>query len=258
MKRHQRYFFIFLVLSFGFEFEALAAKKDFKGLFGSYRREKFTENEGNRNDFGFDLLLSTLLPITSVAKSAQDNSLNFSPLNYSTFFNVEASLWFSLGYHWAIYANVGKYSYESRKKNDSSTDALPVFHQFELDAIPAIAGVRYRLSQDDIVPYISLGIGMAYVHRKGFTEGASIITNGNSSLYAEEEYQTVACGHGAAGVEFFFAPKAGLRVEASAYYMNLPKRTLEPGGTSIAIRPKIQFQSNVWSLRYASGIFFLF
>ena len=253
MKRHQRYFFILLVLSFGFEFEALAAKKDFKGLFGSYRREKFTENEGNRNDFGFDLLLSTLLPITSVAKSAQDNSLNFSPLNYSTFFNVEASLWFSLGYHWAIYANVGKYSYESRKKNDSSTEALPVFHHFELDATPAIAGVRYRLSQDDIVPYISLGIGMAYVHRKGFTEGST----SNSALYTEEEYQTVACGHGAAGVEFFFAPKAGLRVEASAYYMNLPERTTEPGGT-IGYRPKVQFQSNVWSLRYASGIFFLF
>ncbi len=255
MKRHQGYFFILLVLSFGFEFEALAAKKDFKGLFGSYRREKFTENEGNRNDFGFDLLLSTLLPITSVAKSAQDsnNPLTFSPLNYSTFFNVEASLWFSLGYHWAIYANVGKYSYESRKKNDSSTEALPVFHHFELDATPAIAGVRYRLSQDDIVPYISLGIGMAYVHRKGFTEGST----SNSALYTEEEYQTVACGHGAAGVEFFFAPKAGLRVEASAYYMNLPERTTEPGGT-IGYRPKIQFQSNVWSLRYASGIFFLF
>ena len=153
----------------------------------------------------------------------------------------------------AIYANVGKYSYESRKKNDSSTEALPVFHHFELDATPAIAGVRYRLSQDDIVPYISLGIGMAYVHRKGFTEGST----SNSALYTEEEYQTVACGHGAAGVEFFFAPKAGLRVEASAYYMNLPERTTEPGGT-IGYRPKIQFQSNVWSLRYASGIFFLF
>lgn len=257
MKRHQRYFFIFLVLSFGFEFEALAAKKDFKGLFGSYRREKFTENEGNRNDFGFDLLLSTLLPITSVAKSAQDdNPLNFSPLNYSTFFNVEASLWFSLGYHWAIYANVGKYSYESRKKNDNSPNKLPIFHHFELDATPAIAGVRYRLSQDDIVPYISLGIGMAYVHRKGFTEGSTGSTS-NSALDTEEEYQTVACGHGAAGVEFFFAPKAGLRVEASAYYMNLPERTTKPGGT-IGNRPKIQFQSNVWSLRYASGIFFLF
>ncbi|NQW45543.1 MAG: hypothetical protein HQ462_09085 [Deltaproteobacteria bacterium] len=258
MKRHQGYFFILLVLSFGFEFEALAAKKDFKGLFGSYRREKFTENEGNRNDFGFDLLLSTLLPITSVAKSAQDSSLTFSPLNYSTFFNVEASLWFSLGYHWAIYANVGKYSYESRKQNDKPIDPkTPVFHHFELDATPAIAGVRYRLSQDDIVPYISLGIGMAYVHRKGFTEGAAIVTNGNSSIYSEEENKTVACGHGAAGIEFFFAPKAGLRVEASAYYMNLPERTIDPGG-SPENRPKIQFQSNVWSLRYASGIFFLF
>ena len=44
--------------------EAFAAKKDFKGLFGSYRREKFTENEAGSGEIGVDILLSTLLPVT--------------------------------------------------------------------------------------------------------------------------------------------------------------------------------------------------
>jgi hypothetical protein len=35
------------------ESAAFGAKKDFKGLFGSYRRDKFTENEGRESDWGF-------------------------------------------------------------------------------------------------------------------------------------------------------------------------------------------------------------
>lgn len=247
MKRHHLSLICMVMFCFGFEFEAMAAKKDFKGLFGSYRREKFTENEGNKNDFGVDLMLSTLIPVTSVAKSAETSALNFQPLNSSIFFNVEASFWFSLGYNWAVFANIGKYSYETRKLNASSSMDTPVFHKFEMETIPAIMGLRYRLSTEDIVPYVSLGLGMAYVHRTGSTEGA----------YSDEEYKTVAVGHGAVGLEFFFAPKAGLRVEASAYYMNLPERTYNPGGT-IANRPQLQYQANVWSMRYASGLFFLF
>ncbi|MFM8316243.1 MAG: outer membrane beta-barrel protein, partial [Deltaproteobacteria bacterium] len=218
----------------------------------SYRREKFTENEGNSTDFGFDLMLSTLLPITSVVKSAETSALNFNSLNYATFFNVEGSFWFSLGYHWALYANVGRYSYETRKQNQQTLDnpsSDPLFQKFELEAVPAIAGIRYRLSREDLVPYVSLGIGLAYVHRKGSNEAGTNNT--------DEEYQTVACGHGAVGLEFFFAPKAGLRVEASAYYFNLPLRTFDPQGT-IGVTPQLQYQSNVWSLRYASGVFFLF
>ncbi|MFM8313527.1 MAG: hypothetical protein ACKOA8_04515, partial [Deltaproteobacteria bacterium] len=97
MKRHQLSLFCLLLLCFGFDFEAQAAKKDFKGLFGSYRREKFTENEGNSTDFGMDLMLSTLLPVTSVVKSAQNESTPsvFDSLNYATFFNIEASFWFT-------------------------------------------------------------------------------------------------------------------------------------------------------------------
>ncbi len=236
------------MLCFGFEFQAYAAKKDFTGIFGSYRREKFTENEGNKTDFGIDLMLSTLLPVTSVAKSAETVALNFNSLNYATFFNIEASFWFSLGYNWVVYANIGKYSYETRKLNASSPLDTPIFHKFELDAVPAILGLRYRLSNEDLVPYVSLGVGAAYVKRSGSTEGA---------YTAPDDFQTVGCGYGAVGLEFFFAPKAGLRVETSAYYMNLPQKTYDPGGT-IAGRPQLQYQANVWSMRYASGLFFIF
>jgi len=245
VNRHRFSFLCLVVLCFGFEFEAMAAKRDFKGLFGSYRREKFTENEANRNDFGVDLMLSTLLPLSSVAKSAEPGTPNnFNPLNYSTFFNFEGSFWFSLAYHWAFYANIGRYSYETRKQNSPATDP-PQFHKFEMEAIPGVAGIRYRLSTNDLVPYVSLGIGMAYVHRQGSHE-----TGGK-----DDEYNTVACGHGAVGLEFFFAPNAGLRVETSAYYFNLPQRTFDPGGGT---KQKIQYQSNVWAVRYASGVFFLF
>ena len=51
MKSHHLSLICLLVLCFGFEFQAYAAKKDFTGIFGSYRREKFTENEGNKTDF---------------------------------------------------------------------------------------------------------------------------------------------------------------------------------------------------------------
>lgn len=252
MKRHHLSIFCLLVLCFGFEFEARAAKKDFTGLFGSYRREKFTENEGNKNDFGMDLMLSTLLPVNSVVKSDINSGSNFSDLNYATFFNVEASFWFSLGYNWVVFANIGKYSFETRKENSSSlsTTDNPSFHKFELDAVPGIIGIRYRLSNEDLVPYAGIGIGIAYTHRSSSTEGATSLGQINDSTY-----QTVACGQGTVGLEFYFAPKAGLRVEASAFYFNLPRRTYDPAGGS---QPTIQYQGNVWSMRYASGLFFLF
>lgn len=244
MKRHHLSLICLWVLCFGMD--AVAADKNFKGLFGSYRREKFTENEANSNDFGVDLMLSTLLPITSVAKSSEGSSKTFNSLNYSTFFNVEASFWFTLGYNWAFYASIGKYSYETRKQNAGSSNTEPLFHKFELEAIPGVAGIRYRLSDQDLVPYVSLGVGMAYVHRQTAIEGLN---------KSDSEYKTVACGHGAVGLEFFFAPKAGLRVEASAYYLNLPQRTFDPQSTSF---PTLQYQPNVWSMRYSSGLFFLF
>jgi hypothetical protein len=77
------------------------AKKDFKGLFGSYRREKFTENEARSMAFGADLMLSTLFPVTDMVRSQEDTSGTSAPLNYSVFYNVETSLWMSWQYHWS-------------------------------------------------------------------------------------------------------------------------------------------------------------
>lgn len=254
MKRHHLSIICLALLCFEFTSEAYAEKKGFTGLFGSYRREKFTENEANKTDFGMDLMLSTLLPLNPVAKSAESSALNFQSLNYATFFNFEASFWVSLGYNWVVFANFGKYSYDTRKQNADSLDSSkdPRFHKFELDAIPGIIGLRYRLSNEDIVPYVSLGLGMAYTHRVSSTEGSTV-----GGTNRDEEYQTVACGQGTVGLEFYFAPKAGLRVEASAFYMNLPQRTYNPGADP-KFQPVIQYQANIWSMRYASGLFFLF
>ena len=61
--------YLLLLLAFFIAADAFAEKKDFKGLFGSYRREKFTENEGNSTDFGVDLSLSTLLPVQPLVQN---------------------------------------------------------------------------------------------------------------------------------------------------------------------------------------------
>ena len=45
-------------------------KKGFQGLFGSYRREKYTENEGRDTDAGLDVMLATAhLPTNSLVKA---------------------------------------------------------------------------------------------------------------------------------------------------------------------------------------------
>lgn len=238
--------------SLALESNAFAAKKDFKGLFGSYRREKFTENEARNSDFGVDIILSTLLPISPLVKSEEDTTRTAANLNYATFFNVEASLWYSLAYNWALYANFAHYSYETRKENQTRTDpTLPLFHQFEMEAIPVIAGLRYRLSREDIVPYLSVGAGMAYVKRKGSYDYDP------TGRFTDTEYKTVACGHAALGLEFYFASRAGLRLEMSAYYFNLPARRFDTGGAPGNL-PILNYQANVWSVRYGSGVFMLF
>src|SRR5947209_5497597 len=84
----KRYLLLGLLLSFAVD--AAQAKKDFKGLFGSYRREKFTENEANPSDFGIDLLLATMLPLSPVVKSQETpDPSQQNALAYSTFFAAE-------------------------------------------------------------------------------------------------------------------------------------------------------------------------
>lgn len=242
-----------LILAFASE---AFAKKDFKGLFGSYRREKFTENEGKSSDFGFDLMLSTLLPVSPLVKSIETRGASAENLSYSTFFNVEANLFLTLNYHWELYTNVGYYNYETRKENaltrtDPSLQPTPIFHQFELTAFPVILGVKYRLSREDIVPYIGAGAGFAFCKRKGSYDndpaGAKSNTDSQSALAAQATL----------GLEFFFDARAGIRLEMSGMYLGLSERTYDYGG-SAAINPILVYQPNPWTVRYASGIFFLF
>ena len=228
--------------------EAFGAKKDFRGLFGSYRRERFIENEARSSDFGIDLMLSTLIPLTPIVKSSEDGT-SFSAMHYATFFNFETTFFLTLNYHFETFANIGYYTYETRKENTKfQNPQLPLFQQFEMEVVPGTLGIKYRLSTDDIVPYFGVGAGVAYVRRKGFYD-----YNNNFLL----THSTVFTAQAIVGLEFFFAARTGIRLEASAHYLKLPIEQFTTGG-SPATFPIIEFQGNPWSVRYASGLFFLF
>lgn len=222
--------------------EGFAAKRDFKGLFGSYRRERFTENEGRPTDYGMDILLSTLLPLSSLVNSSEGGGAS-TPLSYATFFNVEGSFFFTLNYHWQLFLNVGFYSYDTRKQN--SGGGTPQFHLFTMEAFPVLAGAKYRFGVSDIVPYVGAGAGLAFAHRRGFYD--------YSTSY-DDSYSTGIAAQVMAGVEFFVSPRVGIRLEIAGMYMALPSKSFAPGVTL----PTLQYQPNPIAMRYASGLFLLF
>ncbi len=235
--------------------EVCAAKKDFKGLFGSYRRERFTENEGNASDWGFDLMLSTAMPLGSLANSTESTSVAATPMAFSTYFNAEGSLFFTLAYNWELFLNMGYYSFETRRQNgetntDPDVNALagtPLFHTFEMSAIPVTLGVRHRFGRTDIVPYVGLGVGAAYVHRRGGYDYSAL---------ANDKFNTVPTAQATVGVEFFISARAGIRLEASGMMWMLPTGELRQG--TAANFPIIEYQANPFAVRYASGLFVLF
>ncbi len=232
--------------------DGFAAKKDFKGLFGSYRREKFTENEGASGELGVDLMFSTLMPITPVIQSQEATGGAFSSLNYATFFNVEGGLHYSLTYNWLLYASIGYYDYDTRKKTASSSDKQPNFHQFEMRTIPMLLGVKYRFTSSDVVPYLGIGAGVSAITQKGFYDSA--VQNRIRSM-------TVPTGQIVGGFEFYFAAKAGIRMEIAAYFMKIDSERWNEDGASagpVISSPAFEFSANVWSVRYASGLFFVF
>src|SRR3989338_6005837 len=144
---------------------AWAAKRDFKGLFGSYRRERFIENEAQSSDFGIDVMVSTLLPLTNIVSSQETSNGPYQPLYYAAFFNGELSFLFTINYHFETFLTVGYYTYETRKENKELDIANPLFHEFALTAAPVLVGLRYRLSQEDLVPYLGAGLGMTHVRQ---------------------------------------------------------------------------------------------
>lgn len=233
------------------------AKKDFKGLFGSYRRERFTENEAREDAFGVDILLSTLFPLQDVVRSQEDGTGATKALNYSVFFNFEGTVWYSINYNWVLTGTFGWYNYSTRKENnltlnDPASTQQPIFHEFDLTAFPLVAGFRYRFLRDDIVPYFGAGIGMAFTTRKGSYD------NDPPGAYTHTVKESVLAGHVAAGLEFYFSPNAGLRIEASGFYLNVPAKTMAVSNGVIGSTPTFLAQAHPISIRYASGVFVTF
>ena len=239
---------LILTLACSFALPAFA-KKDFKGLFGSYRRQNFTENEANSTDVGLDLMLSTLLPVTSMVQSSEDGT-NYSDMYYSTFFNVEGSVFFTLSYNWEVFANFGYYNYDTRKQNTArSIPTLPLYHEYSMTSFPVVGGIKYRFGTSDIVPYLGVGAGVSFVHRKGYYD---------NTTQTDEDYPIAPTVEVIAGLEFFFAAKMGIRLEASAYYMVMSQRDYTQGGGTPQTIPYLRYMANPISMRYASGLFFLF
>lgn len=233
--------------------ECFAAKRDFKGLFGSYRRERFIENEARSSDFGMDFMLSTLMPISPIVSSQETTNGSFEPLYYAAFFNAEMSFLFSINYHFETFLNVGYYGYETRKENKAINDQQPLnprFHAFELTAVPIILGLRYRLSTEDLVPYLGAGLGMTHVRQK-----ASYLQD--STTRDEKELNAIT-GELMVGCEFYFSSRAGVRLEIAGYLFNFPGDTFTPGSGTPEVLPNFQYTQSPILIRYASGLFWLF
>lgn len=225
--------------------ESRAEKKDFKGLFGNYRRDKFVENEGNPSDFGVNILLSTLIPVTNIVRSREGTVEG--PLNYATFFDLELEFFMTLSYNWELFARIGYYDYDTRLENRVFTDpAQPLFHEFSMKVFPIMAGIKYRFGRDDIVPYIGAGVGIGYVERRASFDFNPAV---------DREVATPLLGELLGGFEFFFGARAGLRLELAVMYMKLSERTYNAGGGNT---PIFTYRSNPFMVRYASGIFVLF
>jgi hypothetical protein len=246
---------ILCLLALCFAADSFAAKKDFKGLFGSYRREKFTENEGKSTDFGMDLMVSTLLPVNTMASSTEGGST--AGLNYMTFFNAEGSFFVTLDYNFALYLNTGFFSYSSRKQNVLVDDGnsgngtgganlsnTPLFHIVDIDTIPVILGLKYRFSRSDIVPFVGAGAGLHYTRRKLYYDYSNVF---------DETFSVGLAAQATLGVDFFISPRVGIRMESSAMLLMLNSRTLSQGSL-----PTITTGANPIAVRYAGGLFILF
>jgi hypothetical protein len=119
--------------------------------------------------------------------------------------------------------------------------------QYEMDAYPVLLGATYRFSRTDIVPYVSLAGGVAFVRQKGFYDY-------NSTVF-DQVFSTCPTLQGGAGFEFYISPRIGIRLEASAMLFFLASHTTN---TTSSTFPDFIYQANPITMRYASGLFVLF
>ncbi|MCB0404046.1 MAG: hypothetical protein KDD51_04620 [Bdellovibrionales bacterium] len=235
---------IVLILLFAFPAESFA-KRDFKGLFGNYRRDQFVENEARDTDFGVNILLATLLPLSSFVRSSGGSpALADEAMHYAAFFNVELEFTLSLFYRWQLFARIGYHTFRTEREQEIASNVQ--YHIVDVTAIPGVLGVRYRFSRGDVVPFLGVGVGLSYVERKS--------TYDYNATAQDLRVDKVLTGELAAGVEFYFGARAGLRLEVAGYYMNLPAHTYKGGATL----QQFTYTQNPISLRYASGLFVLF
>jgi len=228
-----RHFYLGGLLLFAFATDGICAKagKDFKGMFGSYRRNQFVENEGNATDFGINLMLSTLLPMSSVVSSSGGSpAISSDTLHYATSFNLEVEFHLSIAYHWQTYLRVGYIDYDTRRENPTSGNESR-FHEFSLRALPLIGGLKFRFGRDDLVPYIGIGAGVSYVERRAYFD----YSNADQRLFG-----TVLTFEGVVGIEYYFASRVGVRLEISGYYMKLDPISFSAGPSF----PTFEFKSS--------------
>lgn len=246
-----RYLFLVYLIVFGFATSSFGAKRNFKGLFGSYKQEKFIENEAE-SGFGLNLALSTLIPISPYVKSS--NSLAETPtaLHFATYFNFEAEITYALKYKWVPFLRVGYMVYETRKQSTEAstfTPKAPVFHNVKLISIPLMGGIRYRFGRDDIVPFIGIAGGIYFIDRATTYDGSNL---------DDQQTFTRPAGELGGGFEFFFSRTAGLKLEIAVQYLNISEDIVNKNPGNPANNPIVTYQANPISLRYAGGIFMLF
>src|SRR5690606_18618248 len=104
-------------------------------------------------------------------------------------------------------------------------------------------------SRTDIVPYIGIGAGLLYVHRKAYYDYNDVTT--------KDTFSNGLAAQGTVGVEFYIAPRTGIRLEMSAMYLGMKQDQFDTGAVP-ANFPIMDFHANPIAVRYASGLFILF
>ncbi len=219
------------------------AQEPLRGFLGSYR-EKYTENAARDFQFGVGVQAGSLFPVSAVVTSSPTGSTLSTPYQYNASFNLEGEIHFSLAYPFQLFVQGGYSTYSARQAMPGTSGTSIEFQEFSLGALPLLAGVRYRFSRGDIVPYIGLAAGVTQIERKGYFDF-------NPALLQETLW--VATLEGALGLEFYFAEYGGLRLEVSGYYWGLPQTQFSPSG----VANTITFLPSFVAVRYASGLFFL-
>jgi hypothetical protein len=240
--------FVFVLTLFCTESFGAKDNRGVKALFGTYKREKFTENEARYSDIGTEILLSTMYPLGSLVR-ARDGASAFADMQSSLFFNGEINVFFTLNYSWQFLITGGYYSFETRQQFSVpfGSQNIAAFRFYNFETIPILAGVKYRMGTGDIVPYVGVSGGInLYTSKYSFDYSTQTIVKRGMAPTIQAAF----------GVDFYVTPRIGLKVELAGYMMLIPADS-----NTIVVSPNTHdftTSANPISVRYASGIFILF